>query len=283
MLDYFKSYVDDVGQIYSLDMIRLNFDLGENVEAFVKFLTTFHLIEMALTVKHYPSFAQFKYRDMWDCIDEESDARWAIGLNLGRNADDKSKGFIEFNPNKCESSYLFQKFFYEFKSMTVTRELVRYDLAIDIPLPRNLFRLIRDGNRLYDMKIKQYGVTEYLGVRSNDGFVKLYDKEAESKLNEDLTRLEITLAKGTSLSTVFPEVWVMDSQSSLRLDDGYYALSNTQRVLADLLRDCDNPNMYWQRLDGHTRKKIAPYVASKVLGYDKKCAVSVQLLAESYE
>lgn len=281
-MQYFKTYTDADGCIYSLDMLRLNVDFGESVKEFVKYLNTFSAIELHADVDYYPSYKQYKYRHLWSISEVDSDASWTIGLDLGRNADDKSKGFIEFNPNKCESSALFQKFMSEFRSCALDREVVRYDMAIDIPLPRNLCRLIRSNKKKYRCDVDE-SITEYLGRKNTSGYIKLYDKTAEAKLNYPLTRLEITLDKGVKAADSFPTVWVNNAQRSMTLDDEYFKLSGTQQVLADVIRESDTPNKYWQRLDGHTRKKIEPYVRDKTLNLDAKCASQIAMLAASYE
>ena len=66
-------------------------------------------------------------------------------------------------------------------------------MAIDIPVARSRLRLVKDQRKYTLMKYSNENMTEYLGVRSSHGQVKLYNKALERGLESDLTRLEITV------------------------------------------------------------------------------------------
>ena len=66
-------------------------------------------------------------------------------------------------------------------------------MAIDIPIARSRLRLVKDQRKYMLMKYSNENMTEYLGVRSSHGNVKLYNKALERGLESDLTRLEITV------------------------------------------------------------------------------------------
>ena len=57
---------------------------------------------------------------------------------------------------------------------------------------RLIFR-VKDQRKYTLMKYSNENMTEYLGVRSSHGQVKLYNKALERGLESDLTRLEITV------------------------------------------------------------------------------------------
>lgn len=281
---YFNDLKSSDGCIYSLDMVRLNFDLGTSKNEFVNYINHINAYDLSYTIKYWASFKQYQYRHLWNVADEDKDVSWTIGLDLGRDGTDSTKGYIEFNPNKCENSVPFKKFWQCFKAYTVSRELVRYDLAIDIPKRRFLCKLIRTGKKNYEYIVKGDGVTEYSGVRNNNGFVKLYDKTIESDLNYDLTRLEITLDSTESVGNVFPTVWLYDEQIAIsKLMVPKDNLSSTQVVLCRLIRESSNPNEYLQELKYDLRKKIEPYLADKVLSLDNKLASVIKAQALAYQ
>lgn len=283
---YYNPIQSKDGTVYSLDMVRVNFDSGLDTKQLVSYINSLAVIDTNVDVKYYPSYQQFKYRHLWEVKDLTSDSpiSWSLGLDLGRNADDKTKGFIEFNPNKCHQSEIFNRFLDTFNLLTTSgRELVRYDLAIDIPLARQYCKLVRKGKTGYEYKVKDDGVTEYLGQRNNHGRIKLYDKTVESKLDIPLTRLELTIAKGRTASEVFPTVWLYDSIQSGLCVPGIKDLSGTQRTLVRLIRNVENPNDYLRTLDGHTKQKIEPYLADRVLLLDNFSAFLVEQQALRYE
>ena len=94
---------------------------------------------------------------------------------------------LEINPNKHYSKPIFQALQKIINKFCVSGTLKKYDYAIDIPCRPN------------DVKIfytqKEPGLrkgTRYYGQRSKDGYVKIYDKKKEARLDYNLTRVEHT-------------------------------------------------------------------------------------------
>lgn len=280
-LKYFKKWSDRDGNIYSLDMLRLNIDVGDNLKALNGYIQGLADVDLRYEIKYYPSFAQYKYRHLWNVSSPIDDGvSLSLGLDLGGSAEARHKGFIEFNPNKCETSSLLHGFIARVMSYCVTVDLVRYDLAIDVLIDRTLARLERFGRKHYQYIDSGNGITEYLGQRNTSGYIKLYDKTKESNLTDTYTRLEITLDSKTDISSVFPTVRLNDTQQALPLDTD---LSETDKVLIALLRKEENPQYYLSQLLYRKRKKIEPYLADRVLNLDNKLALNVKTLALYYE
>lgn len=279
---YFKSWIDKTNMTtYSLDMLRLNIEFP-SIETKNKFVEWLRKIDTFRTedylVEYFPCFSAFKYRHLWS-IKTKNNNSWSIGLDRTGKPQDAVKGFIEFNPNKCMNDDLFVEFWDKLRGWLLSVVLVRYDVAIDIPLPRSQCRLYRVGRKMYELIIQDDGMTEYLGQRSHNGFVKLYDKTIESGLNYELTRLEITLDNKAQLQDVFPVVHIYDTQSQLIFADN---LSNTDKTLIQLLRGCEDKQIYLKQLGYRMRKKIEPYIADRVLQFDNKCFQSVRAFATSF-
>lgn len=263
-------------------MVRLSIDFDSHAQEFCNYMTKLCEFDLRYDISYFQSFKKYSYKHLWTLKDTLDDSvSWTVGLDFGSGSkDDVSRGFIEFNPNKCMNSSLFTEFFDVLRLKSLFRELIRYDMAIDIPLPRSQCKLYREGKRTYQYIQKDDGITEYLGTRSHSGFVKLYDKTIESDLNYPLTRLEITLDKKELFHKVFPTVHYVDPQSHLFSDD---SLSSTAKTLISLLRDCPDRTFYLSQLERHMRKKIEPYLADKVLSLDNSCAHNVYNLALSFE
>lgn len=276
---YYKSFPDNNGYIYSLDNVRLNYDCGGNAAKLVKYLMHINDYDDRFSITYFHSLKNFTYRHLW-VINLSDEVSFSLTLDFLGVSDSHSKGWIDFNPNKVEKFSHFKEIWGFIRSFCFSIELVRYDLAIDLPYSRSSCRLIRQGKKLYSYLQKDDGITEYSGRRSTCGFIKLYDKTIESKLFYPLTRLEITLDKSADFSSYFPEVWIYDKQNSLILDN---KLSNTQKVLVQAIRQADVPTYLYTQLDGHTRLKLRPFLADKVLAEYKNSWLQVKLLALSYE
>lgn len=269
------------GNTYSCDMVRLNFDMGSHTQEFVSWVNHISACDLRYEVKYFPAYSQFKYRHLWTFTDVVDGCSWSLGLDLGTSADAKNKGYLEFNPNKCYDIPTFTEFWQIFAEYTYCgRELVRYDLAVDVPLSRHLVKLVRTGKYKYRLHIEDDGITEYTGSRNKSGFVKVYDKTKESKLDYDLTRVELTLDRDDIPTDKAPTVWLYDEQTSIQ---DYSQLSDTQIVLVDLIRQSDAPNVYLNRLQYRVRKKIEPYFADRVLSFDVACCNQVRQFALSFE
>lgn len=283
------SYTNEIrlndGQIYSLDMIRLSLEFREDVQGFVTWLSNKNITEDNFDVKHKLCLSEFQYRDFFNIITDRYSFVLGIGFN-GATAD-RNKGFIEFNPNKCKGA-MFDKVFNKLRDYLISMNVVRYDLAIDIPVTRYLTRLVKD-NRTYWYLCGRLSETEYLGTRNKPGFVKLYDKKKESGLDYELTRLEITCELSTAFENTkgitdiskinFPEVIVLYEQEGLVFDE----LSSTDKVLVQLLKTVDNPNAYLRQLKYEKRKKIEPYLCERTIQLNMAACAEIVKQVRNYQ
>lgn len=260
------------GQIYSLDMIRLNLVFVDKIQEFVTWLSRVGFAEDNLDIVHWLSVREFSYRNMFRIITNEYSFAMAIGFN--GSSDSKNNGWIEFNPNKCKGEF-FDKFIMMLKDYTFTRKVSRYDLAIDIPIPRYLVRIHKD-QRNYQYIKSQSSETEYLGRRNNIGFVKLYDKKVESDLDYDLTRLEITCELG---NINFPTINITPLQEKFEFED----LTASDKVMIELLKQVDNPARYLGQLHYRKRKKLEPYLWSDTVQLDKDAYSKILKQVISYQ
>lgn len=232
MLKYYQPYRDN-DIVYSCDMLRLKFHLHTNiVQSFFNSLSNWEL-QLGYKIEYYkPIFKLGSYRHLFK-LEKDS---YVISLGVGLNTGQASNGvdcFIEFNPNKSDMDFV--TFFLECISQYIVSvenakfRLVRFDLAIDIPIPREFVVLVRKGKREYH-KIIGSSLTEYVGKRNSGGFTKVYDKGYESELEYDLTRIEVTCDDLSMFK--LPDVCILSS-----IDDDLTDLNSTDKVIVKLLRN----------------------------------------------
>lgn len=252
-------------------MVRVNLWFQDDMQVFVSWLAYKDEHLEGFDINHWLSLKEFSFRDMFQIKCSEFSFVLAVGFN-GKK-DDRYKGFVEFNPNKCKGE-IFDNFMAMLYSSIYKAEVIRYDLAIDIPIPRYLVKLVKD-QRNYQFISNRGSDTEYLGVRSHSGFVKLYDKQKESDLKYDLTRLEVTCGLD---GINFPVVKILPLQENLNFDK----LGVTDKVLIQLLKQSDNPIMYLKQLKYEKRKKIEPYLVEETVQLDKAAYFEIQQQVNKY-
>lgn len=257
MLRYYDEIRLDNGYIYSCDMIRLNLRFKDSVQKFLDWLSDYNMYGDGIDIKLYRSINEFTYRNMLRVKADGYSFVIAIGFNGGQ--DTRDKGFIEFNPNKCRGQKVFEHIYSNLLDYIYSSEVARFDFAIDIPVPRYLCKLKKDG-RNYQYIVTSGGESEYLGRRNEIGFVKLYDKTREANLDYELTRLEITASKD---ALNMPEVMIMPYQNKIHTD-----LSSTDRVLVEVLNTVENPFIYLRKLKYEKRKKIEQYLVEDTVRLD---------------
>lgn len=122
---------------------------------------------------------------------------------------------VEFNPAKVGGDSQFLFVYKRLLSGCRYLDFGRFDVAIDIPVARDKFILVKDKRKYVQLCNSNVDKTEYLGRRSQHGQVKLYNKGLESGLSYDLTRLEITMdykcCSFSEFCRVFPDVMYFDS------------------------------------------------------------------------
>lgn len=229
MLNYYNSFEKN-GIIYSIDMCRYTFKLDISKK---KELEEF-LFKNYSNLRYFQSYKNFSYRHLFTADDDDfASFKLGISFNGINSSNDINKCFLEFNPNK---SMAFVSDLIDFLNYCCYGfELVRFDFAIDISVRRDYVFLIKDRRdyskyRVLQKSIGSFDVTEYLGQRNQNGFVRLYNKTIESGLNYDLTRLELTLESVSYDNFVkcLPKLCYYSNSFNIGLND-------TDRVLIDLM------------------------------------------------
>ena len=258
-MTYWQEIADKNGYTYSCDMVRLKFEFRQSdFDSLIGYFTKTHRID----IKIYPlCTSDFKYRHLFTIDYGKSSMTVGIGFN-GAKREELFYGFAEFNPNKC---FLSEQCFYDLQTLfgyAWKYELVRWDLAIDIPIGRKYLMLIKDGRRYENVLYSAENRTEYLGVRNESGRVKLYNKALEDKYRDEaeLSRLELTCSGDWGVNDILgrlPFVDTLKVQSELNLASD---LSNTQRVLVELINASDSKTYYFKMLNCSMQQKLRKYI-----------------------
>lgn len=197
---YWYSFQDSTDAVCSLDMVRLKLRFRGDRSG-IEFDERAAKLPI---ISEYQSWVARVKPGGWRCLHTfgfgDSSATVGVGLMSKNCSIDMSVGFLEFNPNKVGDSEGFRQLLVYLRRYVASGELVRYDLAVDVPVSRPKLRLAKDG-RKYKCEISS-SLTEYLGRRNAGGYVKVYDKAAESKLDTDLTRIELTCDAGWSVENI---------------------------------------------------------------------------------
>ena len=285
-LTYYRPIIIDNYLIMSCDMMRIKFNMSDSgLQNFNKYINLLEVKNGNLLIRKYYNISPFKYRNLLAIQDTNTKHSFSLGLvynDLNKNTNDC---FIGFNPNKCineTNTGLAQPFLDFIKQYGSHIELVRYDLAIDIPIEREFVSLDKDMRKytklwvtdveanysqiVSDMEKKQihYKIdvkskslsnsTEYLGQRNKSGFVKLYNKQIESDLDKPTTRLEITLDSISydKFIQVLPNISIYKNVSQADLN----SLNDTEKVLLKLLQQNSNCDLYLKQLGRKMQDKL---------------------------
>lgn len=259
-MDYYKPLKCKRGFVYSVDNVRLKFSVNRST---YDLLCSYFCNPLRYDVKHFESTRDFHYHDLFT-VRLSPEVSFSLGLSLnGFNNEQMSICFVDFNPNKVCSFLQFWDDLQFLKSLIPLFSIVRVDIAVDIPIPRDRVFLRKD-NRLYSLK--QYSnsnKTEYLGIRNTVGRVKLYNKQIESSLNYPLTRVEVTIDSLDSWIKSVPSLYILeDKQQTIS------SLNDTDFVLLTLLNDkfvsdSSEAIMLFNMLGRKKREKLAPLILCK--------------------
>lgn len=272
-IQYFKSVELPNGSILSCDNLRLTFQLKDDAKLISEFHQSFAFREDVDCYNPALVFGRYKY--MWT-IHYAEDISLSIGVGLiSKNPQLTCQdGFIDFNPNKVCSIERFWVDFEYFKQFFAALSCKRCDIALDIPIERKKVFLRKD-QRMYSLVLKSIdNKTEYLGTRSNVGYVKVYNKLIESSLDSALTRVEVTCdLNSSSYLDNFPSVFTMCDVNKI-CDD---KLSSTDLVIVRNFGQIAcaglNPFENFDILKFEKRKKLEPFLPIEPISSPVMCFV----------
>lgn len=266
--------------VYSCDMLRYKFEIksGKYAKGELQHLLTSWGRD---DVRMYPvNFSDFKFRNLFTIDYDTSSMTVGIGFNGCKN-EDLTIGFLEVNPNKCFDSLQCMYDMQHIFDACWNFELLRWDLAIDVPLPREALSLVKDGRKYMLDMYSSSNKTEYLGVRNSSGYTKLYNKALEQDHDADdepLTRLEMTCAGNMTADQILNKLpYVFVASDKFVESDNLKALSSSQRVLVRALRSHPDRDDLFRNLCAGVRVKLRPYIydGGTTLSYDSNAIHAV--------
>ena len=238
---------------YSLDMLRLEFKVStSNLQ---KLLNSF---QYRTDYDYWESNKYFTYRHQFTFRVDLKNSYTLLADFIDARKNANKIIILEFNPNKVGSDLGMLSLLNKLCLMAYKKRVVRFDCAIDIPVPRDRCLLFKDQRTYSEYRNSSSDLTEYLGHRNKHGFVKLYNKARELGLSDDnLTRLEITVDgdKIDEFESIFPQVYVLDNY---QVNESFLALNDTDKVL--VLACMENPK-YLDMLGRKKGKKIKEFIA----------------------
>lgn len=250
------------GKILSCDNVRIKFAVeSRSRDDFERYLNNFSRTD----ITSFPQdLREFRYKYLYNINYGKTSMTVGYIFN-GSVASDVRFGYLDFNPNKIGCN---EQFFADYRHIRaccpIVWEIQRIDVALDIPSKREFVYLVKD-NRLYQLKAySMSNKTEYLGLRSHVGFVKLYNKTEESKLDYDLTRLEITCEPTLdSFYTSFPKVY--DLSGGHQFDAELLSLPDTDLAIVRMAIECmssgrDPGLMIFNSLSLHKKHKLRKFI-----------------------
>lgn len=177
---------------------------------------------------------------------------------------------IECNPNKCFS---FCECLFDI-GMLIEHSTSYYvhsmDIAMDISTSMQNVEVRKDKRSLTRYCRRRDNETVYLGKREQVNNVKVYDRQKESNLPYELTRVELKIGNPLGFNfmeftkNALPQIYVRTPENYDEIIVNT-SLSSTDRVLIMALRDHLNKVKLLHELDRKKTKKIQPYVLANMV------------------
>lgn len=246
MTSYFQQITDSAtNYTYSIDNVvikgKIYYDASDLFQGLLNWLSS--RIDLDYTYFETSAFASYHYQ-----FNFQLDIGRSFFLGVGFNGKKGVEPYVglDFNPNKVMQYGDFVEVF-NYVIERCQPVIKRFDLAVDIPvLRRNIYMMkdrrkavLDDQDPFVDMRNSWDDHTSYLGRRSTVGYVKLYNKQRENKLNTPMSRLELTLPPSAILEDKYiPQVRYFDD---LQIVFDELKMTGTDRVL--LISCIDQPDL----------------------------------------
>lgn len=251
-MQYFISGIDKNGYTYTIDNLILEYTLmhpNEDITGFIHDL-----------VDKYPDIKKNEY---YEHLNKPYSSRWQYYNNQVHLCNGCTVWYgkwtvnnegvkicfpmlrIEFNPNKHMDKPIIIDLFTWIYKIYGDALLRKYDFAIDVKCKKEDLQVF--GSR------KEKGLckgTRYYGQRNKDGYCKIYDKQVESDLPYNLTRIEHTFVhnkKGShkKQGVSFENIYVKDVDK-----DKVKFKSKSMNTLFEICLLCDANHIdYIDKLD----------------------------------
>lgn len=277
---YYYSLNDSVGFTHSIDNVVVNYYIKCSLASALK-----RIHDLGSDRQAYWENLNCSACPKWSFYQNHIHYDDGIYLKVGHYTDYDSINKIfrlfpmlclEVNPNKHYDKDSFREIIGFIKEHCTSGGIIRYDYAIDIPLPPDMVQVFKSR--------KQYGLfkgTRYYGVRNNHGYCKIYDKAKEQDLKTPLTRVEHVLVTREKLSLenfCYRNSDVENDLSSLTSVKKALVLMALQiKAMGGDYTEAFNV------IERQTRYKIEPYLTGGYTQYEYDLTILENLLAKMRE
>lgn len=246
MIPYYQEIRDEkTNYTYSIDNVVIKGKIPYGYGDFQQEILSFLQNRIDLTYTHFETGAFASYRHQFNFqLDTGRSFFLGVGFNTAKGTDPYIG--LDFNPNKTMRYADFAEVF----NFVITRcqpVIKRFDFAVDIPVLRSNIFVRKNRRKLsedqedphVEIRNSWEDHTTYLGRRSTVGYLKLYNKQRESKLNQPVSRLEITMPPEWGFDEKYlPDVRYFDD---LQMVFNELKLTGTDRAL--LMASFENPDL----------------------------------------
>lgn len=266
-IQYYEPLKLDNGYIISCDGVRIKFQIAKNLASE---FSQYVFMSLRSDIECYPirtTLASFK---QMATITYSNGVSMTLGFcfngatRIAENGlDNFYVGYLDFNLNKVGAYDRFWSDYRYIKSCCDYFEIMRSDIALDIPIERNRVVLEKDKRAYHLTMYSNVNKTENLGRRNNIGYIKVYNKQLESGLDYTLTRIEVTcLLNELSYLDNFPKIYILND---IQFDFKILDLKDTDIVILDmentlLVNGLDPGLMKFKSIGRKKREKLKPYL-----------------------
>jgi len=259
MLSYFRQVRCD-GYTLSIDNMVIDYYLHPlAMDGLSRMLRNLDY-DASCTPTHWLSSKVGSFRDQFTVAFDDGSSFW-LGVGLQQGSFSRNRVRLEFNPNKIAHFSVFRSILALLNGNSSPRltNVRRFDLAVDFPVLRENAFLCKDLRKKTTIDDGGGNKTEYLGVGQNHGRIKLYNKQAESKLSYPLTRLELTLDPEVPYEEIrFPKMYFI---RDLQMAFDECKLDATARfILGALLQGYGDPSQLGRYMREKIEKVLSQYV-----------------------
>lgn len=276
-MNYFYSLKDKFGYIHSIDNCVMTYYLTINIKNAISYLNFKGSLRSTYWQRlNCTRCSRYSYYQNHIHYDD------GIYIKIGHYdvyLEDKKKYEIlpiinfEINPNKHYEKDSFKEILEFIKQYCKEGSLDKYDYAIDMNIPINSIKLF-DSRK----EIGLYKGTRYRGQRNKNGYLKIYDKAKELKLNDSttITRVEHTCTKRDCLS--LENLYIVDRSISADLS----SLNASRRALVECIYRLRENNLEYEdiinSMDRVTKSRLVPFLYGGYKKYEYDLTILDRLL-----
>lgn len=254
-IPYFNAVNKD-SLIYSVDNVKIIFNITKEFLHEIKHSPAEVSLFKGCEYKRWHKGYYYKYIKYL-----ENGAKMNISIS---NRHEKYQCSILCNPNKCFKDTRSIEFIKELLKRSTEYYISKLDIAVDIPVKYSLLEFDKSyaAKHTYQKNKGSYPMI-FWGERNKKGYVRVYDKSDEAKLDYDVTRVEMTIGNpyGKNDTYRFPSVWSHDNLNKADIPDN---LSSTDISLIRLIVNNNDGLDEFNKLAYNKRKKLEPYISKQL-------------------